>query len=226
MCVAGAVAQPICTRAQEAAQEIARAIQPVLQQPSYSWTSLSESAPGTLTWRQGPTEGQTEKDGATFVTFTMEDNTISMAFQGDKSAIKWSDQWKAASELSGEYAWIAERLMTYKRAAEEALFLSEHAQGLKRDADGVYNGQLDRTALRFLLSRGRQVFDDPKDMKGTVKFWTKEGRLETYAYRIEGPISLQPDQPKSPIDRTTTVTFKQLGETHVTIPQEALEKLK
>ena len=214
------------TELDQAVQAIVQASEKILQQTNYSWTSLSESAPGTLTWIQGPTEGRTEKEGATFVTLTINTNTISIAFQAEKSAIYWADQWFALAELSGDVAWIADRLKTYKRAADEALFLAQNCSDLRMDQDGVYTGLLNHDALTFLLSRGRQVITDTKDMKGTVKFFTKEDQLDKYAYRIEGPISFVPDQPQSVMDRTTTVTFKKLGETQVVLPREAVEKLK
>jgi hypothetical protein len=208
------------------AQEIAAASKSLSDQSSYSWTSTSKSAQGTLDWRQGPTEGKKEKDAYTFVSFTIRDRTVEMAFKGDKAAIKWNDQWRAAEELEGDYAWIGHRLKTYLFAAEEAAFLARQSRQLKKEAGGVYAGELNEESLQHLLSRGRRQITDVANIKGTVKFWLKDGKLLKYEYNLRGPVPFGQDQQIVPLDRTTMVEIKAVGASKVSVPEEARNKLK
>jgi hypothetical protein len=208
------------------AQTVIAAAQKLAQQDNYSWISSSQAAPGTRSWRQGPTKGQTEKNGSTYVTFTLGDNTISMGFNSAKAAINWSDQWREADELKGEYAWIGQRLKTYKPPAQEAVFLAQHATNLKAQVSDTFSGQLDGAALKWLLSRGRQEFTDIPNMKGSVTFKLHNHQLIQYVYKVQGTLPLNPDQPEVQINRTTKVEIHKVGGTQVTVPAEAAEKLR
>jgi len=196
------------------------------QEKNYAWVSTSQSAPETRTWRQGPTEGKTEKGGYTYVTFTLGDNTILMGFKDKKAAISWADRWQGAEELQGDYAWIGDRLRTYKLPASEATFLAKHSRNLKEDASGSLAGELDEAALKWLLTRGRQEITDVAKVKGSVQFWLQNGRLAKYEYVVQGALALKPDEPEVKLHRTTTVEIKNVGSTKVDVPREAAEKLK
>ena len=210
----------------EALQNILSAAQKLEQQTNYSWVSTSQSAPGTRAWRQGPTEGRTEKGGFSFVTFTLGDSLISLGFKGTNAAIHWADQWRGDRELEGEYAWIGGRLRTYKLPAQEAEFLARSSQGLAQDPAGVFAGELGEAALKWLLSRGRQEFTELPGMKGSVKFWLQNGELVKNQDNLRGALALEPNQEQVQIDRTTTVEIQKVGSTQVVVPQEAQEKLK
>jgi len=210
----------------KAVETVEQAAAKLEQEKSYSWISTSQSAPETRTWRQGPTEGKTEKEGDTYVTFTLGDNTILMGFRGDKAAISWADQWQSAEELQGDYAWIADRLRTYKLPASEAKFLAEHTPDMQEHGSGMFAGELDASALKWLLSRGRQQHQDLRTMKGAVKFWLQDGRLAKYEYVVRGTLVVNPNEPEAKIHRTTTVKIKQVGATKVSLPREAAEKLR
>lgn len=194
-------------------------------QPSYSWVSTSKSAEGTVDWRQGPTHGQTEKSGPSYVKFTLGDHTVEMAFQGDKAAIKWEDQWHGLMDLKDDLSWVADRLKTYLLAAHEASFLASHAVGLKTGPDGVYTGRLEEKAIVALVSRGRRTITQAPDMKGTVKFWVKNDLIHRYEFNVQGQLKFGEDQPGATLDRTTVVEIDQIGATKVTLPEECRRKL-
>jgi hypothetical protein len=210
----------------EAMQTLLIAAQKLEQQTNYSWISTSQSAPGTKTWRQGPTEGKTDKGGLTYITFTLGDNLVCLGFKGTNAAIHWADQWRSGTELQGEYAWIAGRLKSYKLPAQEAEFLVRNSVGLAKDPAGVFAGALNDVAIKWLLSRGRQEFTDLPEMKGSVKFWEQNGELVKYEYNLRGSLVFESEPEKVQMDRTTTVEIQKVGGTQVAVPQEAQEKLK
>jgi hypothetical protein len=62
----------------------------------------------------------------------------------------------------------------------------------------------------------------PKDAKGSVKFWVKDGELTKYEYNVKGKVTFGEDE--RTIDRTTTVEIKDAGKTKLTLPDEAKKK--
>lgn len=70
----------------EAKAAVKAAADQLAAQPNYSWTATTKLE--GLNWRMGPVDGQTEKEGFTYVKMVLGDNTIETAFRGKKSAIK------------------------------------------------------------------------------------------------------------------------------------------
>ncbi|MBI1842077.1 MAG: hypothetical protein HYR88_14660, partial [Verrucomicrobia bacterium] len=66
-------------------------------------------------------------------------------------------------------------------------------------------------------------FGQPKNAKGSVKFWIKDGLLSKFQVKLEGAIEFNGNE----IDaaRTTTTQIKGAGETKVDAPSEAKKKL-
>ena len=64
-------------------------------------------------------------------------------------------------------------------------------------------------------------------MKGTAKFWVKEGLLSKYENHIEGKVPARGDGNGREFDmnRTTTVEIKDVGTTKIEVPAEARKKL-
>ena len=80
---------------------------------------------------------------------------------------------------------------------------------------------------KALLSLGRRPNPDapgPKNAKGSVKFWIKDGELTKYEYNVQGKITGRDDQ-EIDINRTTTVEVKDAGKTKINLPDEAKKKL-
>jgi hypothetical protein len=64
---------------------------------------------------------------------------------------------------------------------------------------------------------------EPKDPKGSVKIWLKDGVLAKYEYKVQATMSFQGND--MDIDRTTTVEIKDVGSAKVEVPEEAKKKL-
>ena len=118
----------------EPSADVKAAAKKLAAKPNYSWTSTPKSESGN-TPGSGPTEGQTEKDGFTYVTFSIGNNDIELAFKGDKAAIKREGEWQSSDQLEGDSAWIARRLKQFKAPAAEAEDLVEKLEDLKKGFD-------------------------------------------------------------------------------------------
>ncbi len=196
-------------------------------QPNYSWTAATTIE--GVDWQPGPVEGQTEKDGYTYLKFTLGDRTIESAFKGTRSALKRDDAWESAEELGDNDRWIARRLQTFKPPAGEAAELADMAAEFRKEADGAYTARLTDDGLKqlfYMRSRGTgSERPAPKDGKGWVKFWLKEGALLKYQYHVEGKVAMGQDQEERHIIRTVTTEIKAVGSTKVSVPDAARKKL-
>ena len=73
---------------------------------------------------------------------------------------------------------------------------------------------------------GRGGPPEVKEPKATVTFWTDAaGQLTKYQFHMTGTMSGRDGQER-PIDRTTTVEFKDVGTTKIDVPEEAKAKLQ
>ncbi|HMC27069.1 MAG TPA: hypothetical protein VKM56_04650 [Verrucomicrobiae bacterium] len=210
----------------EPAADVKAAAKKLAAKPNYSWTSTPKSESGN-TPGSGPTEGQTEKDGFTYVTFSIGNNDIELAFKGDKAAIKREGEWAGLEELQGDNAWIARRLKQFKAPAAEAEDLIEKVEDLKKGENGVYTGDLTESGVKELFSRlrRRETGPTPEGAKGWAKFWITDGVLSKYQYKVQGKLTVGEDKREVEINRTTTVEIKDLGSTKVKLPEEAKKKL-
>ena len=216
----------IASTGAEPKDEVKAAAKKLAEKPNYSWTVVAKSqggggGPG------GDSDGKTEKDGFTFVTLSVGNNDVEMAFKGDKAAIKRQDEWQAADELEGNNAWIGRSLKAFKAPAAEAEDFLTKIEDVKKGDDGVYSGELSDAGIKELFTRMRRGNRGatPSDTKGSVKFWLKEGVLSKYQYNVQGKITVGQDKREVEIDRTTTVEIKEAGTTKVNIPEDAKKKL-
>ena len=194
------------------------------QQKNYAWVSTPRSEGASVNWRQGPTFGQSEKDGGTYIKFDLGDSTIEAAFKGTKSAIKLDGVWTSSVELVDDRAWIADALKAYRPPAAEAAQLAEAAPKLAKEADGSLSGSLTEQVVKDILLTGRRTETPPKDLKGSVRFWLKEGALAKYEFNVQGKVTGRDGQ-EFDVNRTTTVEIKDVGSTKVPVPDEAKLKL-
>jgi len=210
----------------EPAADVKAAAKKLAAKSNYSWTSTPKSESGN-TPGSGPTEGQTEKDGFTYVTFSIGNNDIELAFKGEKAAIKREGEWQASDQLEGDNAWIARRLKQFKAPAAEAEDLVEKVEDLKKGENGVYTGDLTESGVKELFSRlrRRETGPTPEGAKGWAKFWITDGVLSKYQYKVQGKLTVGEDKREAEINRTTTVEIKEVGTTKVKVPEEAKKKL-
>lgn len=198
------------------------------QQANYSWKATTEL--GTFT---NSSEGQAQKDGLVGLTLRFGDNTTQAFVKSGKGAVKAGDQdWQSLAELAkaagtepGPRQFMLRRLQNYKAPAAEASDLAGKAKEIKKDGE-VYAGDLTEAGAKDLLSfGGRRGANgpEPKNAKGSVKFWVKDGLLSKFELKLQGTINFNGED--RDIDRTTTVEIKDVGTTKLEVPEAAQKKL-
>jgi hypothetical protein len=82
--------------------EVTSAAKALGDKANYSWKTTI-TVPADSPFHPGPTEGKTEKAGATLVSMSFGDNTTEIVLQGGKSAVHTEDGgWQTLSELGDE----------------------------------------------------------------------------------------------------------------------------
>jgi hypothetical protein len=212
----------------DAVKAAARAL---AEKANYTWVSTPKNegggggGGGGGNFRAGPTTGKIEKDGFALVTSSMGDNTVESAFKGAKGVVKIEGEWKGPDDLDDNQRMFANRLRNFKAPAAQAEELAGKVKELKAGADGQYTGDLTEDGAKELLSlRRRPDAPAPKEAKGSVKFWVKDGVLVKWETNVQGKVTGRDDQEIS-VNRTTTVEVKEVGSTKVSVPEEARKKL-
>jgi len=206
--------------------------------PNYSWTSTFKMGEGDQEF-PGP-KGKIEKDGFAVLTQEFRESTWEAVLKGDKGVVKTDEGWKTGDELGppgppGQggrptWTWILRRLLETKPPAKEAGELLEKIPDLKAGEAGLYSGDLTEEAAKEFLSFGRRPRPGqegpppPKNAKGSVKFWVKDGLLTKYAVFLQGTIRFGQDQEERDIATTRTTEIKEVGTTKVEVPEEAKKK--
>ena len=207
--------------------DVTTAARKLAQQGNYSWKSTIEF--GNF---NGGTEGKIDK-GLIGLSMAFGENKTEAFLKGGQGAVKPQDEdWQSLSELAaaagtepGPKMFLVRRLQSFKAPAEEATDLASKTKELKKDGD-IYSGELTEAGAKELLSvgfrRGSNAAE-PKNAKGTVKFWLKDGSLSKYQLNLQGTVNFNGED--RDIDRTTTYQIKDLGTTKVEIPEAAKKKL-
>jgi hypothetical protein len=218
----------------DAKSEVKAAAKKVGDKNNYSWTTTSkfEGGPGGggggggRGFGGGPTDGQTD-GGIVYLKSTFGDRSVFTAAKGEKVVFKGEDDWEVAdADAQGAGSFAARRMRNFKAPAAEAADLADKAKSLK-STDGVISGDLTEEGAKAYLSFGRRQNPDapgPKNAKGSVKFWIKDGELTKYEYNVQGKVTGREDQ-EFDVNRTTTVEIKEVGKTKLTLPEEAKKKL-
>ncbi len=206
---------------------------------NYTWQTTQDFGANSP-FQPGPTDGKTEKDGYTVVTSSFGDNTSEFALKGTNAAVKTDDGWQTAAEAMqggggggfGGPGMIVRQAQNLKLPAVEAANLAGLAADLKVDGDKI-TGALTEDGAKGLMSfggfgrrgggpggGGPQI----SNAKGTVTFWVAGGKLTKYQTHATGSM----DRGGEPfdMDRTTTVTIKDVGTTKVEVPDDAKKKLQ
>jgi hypothetical protein len=208
--------------------EVTTGAQKLKQEGNYSWKSSIEF--GNFT---GGTEGKIDKEGLIGLAMSFGDNKTEAFLKNGKGAVKTQDEdWLSLSELAtaagtepGPKMFLVRRLQTFKAPAEEAVDLAGKTKEIKKDGE-AYSGELTETGAKELLSfggRNRSNFPEPKNAKGTVKFWLKNGTLSKYQLNLQGTMNFNGED--RDIDRTTKYEIKDVGTTKVEVPDPARKKL-
>ncbi len=205
---------------------VTAAVAKLNQQDNYSWKTTTEF--GNFT---GTTDGKTQKDGLVQITMSFGDNTTEAFLKGGKGVVKAPDQdWRTLAEMAssseqGPGRFLVRRLQNYKAPATEATDLAGKVKELKQDGD-VYAGDLTEAGAKEMLSFGGRRggnAPEPKNAKGSAKFWVKDGQLAKFESKLSGTVNFNGED--RDMDRTTTVQIKDVGTTKIEVPEPAQKKL-
>lgn len=208
-------------------EDVINAAKQLGEKPNYSWRQTVK-VPQSAQFRPGPTNGKTEKGGATVLNMTFGDNDVQAVIVGDKVVANGQDGWQTAAEMEnaeGPARFMARRLRGFKAPADQAAEIANQVKELKKDGE-AYTGELTKEGATALASfRGRSGGGGPEvsGAKGNVKFWIKDGLLMKYEYHVEGTMSFNGND--IDLNRTTTIEIKDVGSTKADVPEAAKKKL-
>jgi hypothetical protein len=204
--------------------DVTAAAQKLAAAASYSWNQ-TVVVPEGAQFKPGPTDGKTEKGGATYVKMTFGDNTTEFVTQGDKAAVTDQDgDWQSLTNLEkdseGPGRFLSGMVRNYRTPAAQVTNLLAMVKELKRDGD-AYSGNLTEAGAKELLTFRRG--GDATNPKGSVKFWVKDGTLTKYEFAVQGKVDFGGNDVD--VDRDTTVVLKDVGATKVNVPADAKKVL-
>lgn len=210
--------------AADSKEELTSAAKQLAQKDNYGWKSTIEF--GNF---GGSTEGKTDKDGLISLAMTFGDTTREAFLKSGKAALKTDEGWQSLGDLENGSGrgrqFMVRRLQTFKAPAQEAADLVSKLKDVKQEGD-VYSGDLTEAGAKELLAFGRRRSADapePRNAKGSVKFWLKDGMLSKYELKQQGTVTFNGED--RDIEGTTTVQIKNVGTTKIEMPDEAKKKL-
>lgn len=194
------------------------------EKANYSWKQ-TVVVPESAQYKPGPTEGKTEKDGFTHLTWSFNDNTFQGVVKGDKGAATDQDGgWQSLAELEnseGFGRFTARRLKNLKGfPAAQVVELVGFTKELKKDGEAIV-GELTEEGAKAQIRFGRN--SNVSNAKASVKFWLKDGELAKYEIKTGGKLEFNGNEMDA--DRTTTIEIKDVGTTKVVVSEEAKKKL-
>jgi hypothetical protein len=202
-------------------------------QSNYTWQATVE-VPADSRFKPGPTDGKTEKDGYTTLSFNFGDNTTEAVINGTNGAVNTDDGWKSLAEATKDDGgggfnrtmFLARMVQNYKVPAVEAASLADDAKELKQNADSISGDLTEAGAKELLTFRWRRGGDGPTvtNPKGSVTFWIKDEQLAKYQYHVQGTVSFNGND--RDVDRTTTVEIKNVNTTKIDVAPEAKKLLQ
>jgi hypothetical protein len=214
-----------------------------LADTSYSW-KVTQDFGANSPFTPGPVEGKADKD-LTWLSTSFQDNTSIGLVKGTKVVLKTDEGWKTADELGGgdggfnPSTFMVTRLQNLKAPSAEVQELLTKVDALKQDGD-VISGDLTKEGAESLLSfgfGGRRGGNRgggaggfggnrpaPKDAKGTLKIWMKDGQIAKYETKVSAKTTNR-DGEEMNTERTTTTEVKDVGTTKIEVPDEAKKKL-
>lgn len=211
--------------------QVADAIAKLKAASNYSWT-VTTAIPDSP-WTPTPAKGQADKDGFATVSQVFNDNTIQVALKGDKVAVKGEDGWQlVGGEGAGPETFFAASLARNGAAAEEAAIILKALKDLKAVEGNALGGDLTSDGATDLMAFGPRRagtnnangFPPPKNVKGSAKFWLKDGALTKFELHLHGTMSFGDNE--NEMDITRTVEIQNVGTTKMDIPAEAKKKLE
>jgi len=220
------LAGPLIAADSSPKDDVIGAAQKLAATASYSWNQ-TVVVPESAQFKPGPTDGKTEKGGATYVKMSFGDNTTEIVMKGDKAAVTDPDgDWQSITNLEndseGPGRFLVGMVRNFRAPAAQATNLVASVKELKKDGD-VYAGDLTEDGAKELLTFRRGGGATVSNPKGSVKFWVKDGQLSKYEYAVQCKVDFNGNEVD--VDRDTTVVIKDVGATKVVVPDGAKKVL-
>jgi hypothetical protein len=198
-----------------------------LGQENYGWSTTVESGFGQTT-----SQGKAQKDGLVWLSLKFgENSTEAFLKSADKGAVKMQDEeWQSLSDLTaegnqGRGRFIGRMLQNYKAPALDVVNIASKTKELKKEGD-AYTGDLSEEGAKDLVSfggrRGTNA-PEPKDAKGSVKIWIKDGLVSKFELKLQGTVNFNGED--RDISRTSTVEIKDVGSAKIAVPEAVQKKL-
>ncbi len=206
--------------------QVADALAKLKSATNFSWTTVTKIP--NLPFEAGPVQGRAQKGGYAMVTQQFNDNTLEAVFKGDKAAVKSEGEWQNIDDAEGMAAMMGGWLTASGTAADEAGRLLKNVPALKAGDNGELDGDFTPEGATELMTyhpRGGEP-THPKDAKGSVKFWLKDGALTKFESHLKGRVAFSPDQDEQDFEITRTIEIKDVGTTKIEVPEAALKKLE
>lgn len=228
------LAGPLLAADSSPKDDVTKAAAALGNETNYTWQATVE-VPADSQFKPGPTDGKTEKDGYTTLSFEFGDNSTEAVTKGTNGAVKTDDGWKSLAEAMKDDGgggfnptmFIARMVQNYKVPAIEAVSLANAAKELKQDTN-LISGDLTEAGAKELLTFRRRGNGDGgptvTNPKGSVKFWLKDGQLVKYQYHVQGTVSFNGND--RDVDRTTTVAIKDVNATKIEVADDAKAKMQ
>jgi hypothetical protein len=173
------------------------------------------------------------------ITSERDGTTTTAVLQGTNGVASTDEGWKTAEELrsaaggggggGNRGGMRAAALLRNPLPAASLTKLVEKSKDLKAGEAGVIAGELsDEGAKEFaLMGRGGrpggQTPPEPKNAKGSVQFWLKEGQVQKIRLKVSATMTVNGED--RDMVRTTTWEIRDVGTTTVEVPAEAKKHL-
>lgn len=213
----------------DAKQDVKTAAQKLADAPNYTWTTSTEMA--NSQFGASKITGKALKGSFALITSERDGNVTTAVVKGEKGVLKTDDGWKTAEDLrnaggggggGGGRGMRGAMLLRTRPPADDVLKMVDKVGELK-SADGVISGDLTEAGAKELMSFGRGrpggQAPEPKNAKGSVKFWVKDGQLSKVQVKVSGTMSFNGED--RDIERTSTHEIKDVGTTEVKVPEDA-----
>jgi len=208
--------------------QVADAITKLKAATNYSWTSTLKIA--NSDFNIGPVKGQADKEGFAKMSQDFNDNTTEIVLKGDKVAFKGEEGWQLIAEGGDMSSFFAVGLARNGAAAQEAGIVLKSVKEVKALDGGALGGDFTSEGATDLMTfgprrpAGENGFPPPKNAKGSVKFWIKDGLLAKYETHLHGTVTFGDNE--NEMDQTRTVEIRDVGTTKMDIPADAKKKLE
>ena len=210
------------------AAQLKDAIAKLQSAPNFSWT-LALKIPGAP-FEPGLLKGRAEKDGYAVVSQEIGDWQLDAVYKGDAIALKNDGEWKMPDPSDMRAVFTAASVTRRGTPAVEAESLFKFAKELKAGEGDVLTSDLTEEGAKEILSFGPRGGDDgpppPKNAKGSVRFWLKDGALSKYESNVKGTMAFGQDGEDRDFEITRTIEIQDVGTTKVDAPAEAIKVLE